>query len=208
MKISRTLFFLVVVFNTCVNAQDKLHFLSGKVLEGKVVEVDSLDIKFERIGRKKTKKMYVGKDRIFSIQYENGETDILYDPQFDDADFSKDEMNLFVMGAHDARYGHKAPWPFIGGVIVGAGSVLLLPFPIYFAFLPTAAYTMVIGRLNPKINEELVSDLSLLKEEAYILGFKNKTKNINIQNAIKGSLIGLIGGVILHPLIYPIPSTK
>lgn len=206
MKILSNFFFLLFIFLTvCANAQDKLHFFSGKVLEGKVVEVDSLDIKFEKKGKKKTKKMFVGKDRIFSIQYENGKTDILYDPQFDDEGLSVEEMNLFVMGTHDARNGFKAPWPFIGGVVVGAASVLLLPFPIYFAFIPAAAYTVAIGKYNPKIKEELISDLSLLTEETYVLGFHNKAKKIIVQNAIKGSLIGFVGGVLLHPLAYPVP---
>ncbi|HIA37460.1 MAG TPA: hypothetical protein EYN89_12205, partial [Flavobacteriales bacterium] len=80
MKIlNKFLFLSFIIFNTCANAQDKLLFFSGKVLEGKVVEVDSLDIKFERKGKKKTKKMFVGKDRIFAIQYGNGKTEILYE---------------------------------------------------------------------------------------------------------------------------------
>jgi len=206
MKIlSKFLFLSFIIFNTCANAQDKLLFFSGKVLEGKVVEVDSLDIKFERKGKKKTKKMFVGKDRIFAIQYGNGKTEILYDPSLESDSFSTSEMNLFVMGTHDARNGFKAPWPFIGGVVIGAASVLLLPFPIYFAFIPAAVYAVAIGKYNPKIKDELVSDLRLLNEDSYVRGFQNKAKKIMIQNAIKGSLIGFVGGVLLHPLAYPVP---
>jgi len=210
MKIIRTFLFLsFIIFSTYVNGQDELLFYNGKVLVGKVIEVDSLDIKFEKKGKKKIKKMFVGKDRVFAIQYKTGKTKILYEPIADSEDLPISEMELFVRGAHDARNSYntyKTPWPFIGGVIVGSASVLLLPVPIFFAFIPILPYAIIIGKVNPKIKDEMVSDLSLLKNDAYILGFKDKAKNINIQNAIKGSLIGFIGGVLIHPFVYPVPT--
>jgi len=176
------------------SAQDRVLFLSGKEFAGKVIEVDSMDVRFEKKKKKKTKEVLFAKDRIFAIQYGDGTTEIIYEPDsFEEDPFSIREMQFFVSGQHDAMVNFKSPFALYSSIVVGAGSVYFHPYGLILI----AGYSIILGSLNVKVKEGWVSNTNLLREETYILGYRTKAKNKKIQNVIKGGLGGYLTTFIL-----------
>ena len=101
MRVLIFVFSAILISTTWANkasAQDSITYLTGRVLTGKVVEVDSMDIKVEVKKRKKTKIIYVAKDMVFALKYADGKTEISYEPYEGDAEaYSIREMELFIM---------------------------------------------------------------------------------------------------------------
>ena len=183
----------ILTLATPSSAQDKILFLSGKVMACKVVEIDSADVKIEKTKKNKSKIVLVGKDRVFAVRYGDGKTEILYEPDSSEADdFSIREMEFYVTGAQDALESYKAPLFLAGGFVLGATSMVILgPF---YGLIPIIPFVFIASMSNPKIKNEDVSNPDLLREDIYIMGFRNKAKNIKIQNVIIGSLAGYVSG--------------
>jgi len=174
-------------------ADDTIVFLSGRVSYGIVKEIDSLDIQLEVQKRKKTKLIYIAKNNVFAIKYGDGKTDIFYEPM-NAEEFSLREMELFIIGEQDAIRNTKVPLIFVGGIIIGGVSVMLLdPF---YGLLPVMPYSLLSGSFTNKVKEEGVSNPDLLREDTYITGYVTKAKNIKIQKAVTGSIIGYLAGLI------------
>ena len=192
MKSSFLLFFCTFILIASTLAQDSITFISGRVMNGLVKDVDSLDIQFEFKKRKKTKVIYITKSSIFAIKYADGRTDILYEPM-NEEEYSSREMELYIIGEQDAMRSSKTTALFVGGVLVGSVSAFGLgPF---LGLAPPFGYAMVAGMLNKKVKEDAVSNPDLLREDTYLTGFVAKNKSLIIQRSIIGSIIGYLTGL-------------
>ena len=174
-------------------ADDTIVFLSGRVVHGIVKEVDSLDIQLEVQKRKKTKVIYIAKNNVFAVKYGDGKTDIFYAP-LNAEEYSIREMELFVIGEQDALKNTKAPLLFVGGVAIGG--VFVFGTGPFFGLLPLIPYALLSGSFTNRVKEKGVSNPDLLREDTYITGYVTKAKNIKIQKAITGSIVGYVGGLI------------
>jgi len=173
-------------------AEDTIIFISGRVMHGSVIEVDSLDIKFEYEKKKKKKEIFITKNSVFAIKYGDGKSEIFYKP-LNAEEYSVREMELYIKGEQDAMSNTKAPLLFIGGVILGGFSTAYLgPF---LGLIPLLPYALLAGSINTKVKEGAVSNPDFLREDTYITGYVTKAKNIKIQNAIKGSIAGYLVGL-------------
>ena len=205
MKTIIPLFLCCLLHISSSMAQDTIVFLSGRVMYGTVKETDSLDVKIEVQKRKKKKMVFVAKNSIFAIKYSDGKTEIFYEP-LNSEDYSIREMELFVKGEQDALRHTKAPLLLIGGVIVGGASMVQLgPF---YGLLPLVPYALVAGSFNTKIKESAVSNPDLLREDTYITGYVTKAKNVKIQKAMLGSIIGYLGGLAAIVIITQAKADK
>lgn len=189
------LLFVFAIVPICVTiAQDSILFISGRVLVGKVVLVDSMDVQVEVKKRKnKTKLIYAPKSDIFAIKYGDSRTEIYYEP-INAEEYSVREMELFVKGEQDALRNTKAPLLFAGGILIGGVFVTWIgPF---YGLLPLLPYSLLSGSFTNKVKEKGNSDPTLLREDAYVTGYVTKAKNIKIQKAITGSIVGWVSGLV------------
>lgn len=174
-------------------AQDSILFISGRILDGKVTEVDSLDIQVEVKKRKKTKLLYEARNDVFAIKYADGKIDIFYEP-INEEEYTIREMELFVKGEQDALKNTKAPFLLAAGVGIGGVSVFVAgPF---YGLVPLMPYALLSGSFTNKVKEKGASNPDLLREDAYVTGYVTKAKNIKIQRAITGSIIGWVTGLV------------
>ena len=133
----------------------------------------------------------MAKHSVFAIKYGDGKTEIFYEP-YSPEEYSIREMQLFIKGEQDALIHTKASLLLIGGIIIGGVSIAYLgPF---YGLLPPVAYAILAGPINSKIRENAVSNPNLLREDTYITGYVTKAKNIKIQRALLGSIVGYLAG--------------
>lgn len=179
----------------CTRGQDIIWLMNGHTMEGKVVNITESFISYEYRKKNKTYVKELDTYRTFSILYGDGHTQILYAQDTATGNvFSAAEMKYFILGEQDAYKYFRAPGATLMGFSFAAtgGMFLAESFLVLLVpFLSTGIHTIP----GMKINKKRVSDPDHLKEITYVQGYKRVAKNKRIQNAIKGSLIGVLTGV-------------
>ena len=113
---------------------------------------------------------------------------------------SVEEMRAFVMGERDARYGVSGKGWFYSGLVVGLAtgyasrtSVLAFAVPPLFS----------LGAKIPIINikEEHILDSKYQYNEDYAAGYEQYARSKNTREALKGSAIGTVIGLVLFAII-------
>jgi len=179
----------------CQQDKDKIILLSGKVLDHiQVTTSTDIQVKYVDYNSKKKQERFIDKYRIFSVQYGDGTEELIY--EYDtlmENDFTIEEMRYFIKGEQDAmRYYHPRANTIAAGILAVAGgyvfanSILLVPVPF--------VSTVVASLPRVKIKPEKTSDPRLLAQPTYIRGYERVAKSHKIQNALKGSLVGLLVG--------------
>jgi len=91
---------------------------------------------------------------IFSIKEKSGNEKIFYKPDStNNESFSVEQMQFFVKGENDAINNYKSPWTTVGGITVGAGSVVCVPLAGLYSLyvpIPLLAYTSSVGLIKKK----------------------------------------------------------
>lgn len=175
---------------------DKIVLLSGKVLDNvQVTTFTEIQIKYvDRNSRKKTER-FIDKYRVFSVEYSNGKEEVIY--EYDtlmENDFTVDEMRHFIQGEQDAMaYYHPRLNTLLAGVLSAAGGYALASS--FFVVTVPFASTVIASLPKVKIRPEKVSDPKLLAQPTYILGYERVAKSHKIQNALKGSVLGVAAGI-------------
>lgn len=138
---------------------------------------------------------------VFSITYPSGREVVWYEVDSLEGDFrSKTQMRAYVYGERDARYFHRGRGWFYSGLAVGLaagygsrGSILALAVPPVFA-LSTKIPVV-------RIREHQISDKTYKYNEDYAAGFESVARSRNAVQALKGSAIGTIVGMLTYTLI-------
>ena len=186
---------VVLLTALSLKAQDNILFLNGKHEEGKVLEIDSLSVRFERLKNGKKKTIYYPKHKVFSIQLQNGEKTFVYSPDSLETEMlTIEEMELFVLGQQEARKGFKAPIALIEGFFCGLvcgyfGNAYMFHTPV-----PLVANSVLIGKFKTKVNIEQVLNPNYFKRETYLAGYREQAGFKKMQSVTIGSLIGLATG--------------
>lgn len=195
-----TFIFLAPLFSSFAQ-QDTLWLINGKKItlkEYKFIESET-SIAYTTL---KGKTKIIESEQIFSITNKAGQEKIYFkiDPQDPDIQ-SIEQMKSFVQGEYDARIQYKAPLATIGGFVVGVGSgILLAPNPIYSPIIP-AAYSAVIGSTNPSVDKIKAKNPKYKDDEYYLLGYKDVAKQKRVANTLKGSIAGLLVGIVTAIII-------
>lgn len=184
------------LFLTEGKCEDTLIFLNGRTASGRVIDTTAESIQYLDIKSKKFNKVRtVDKERIFSIKYSSGNEVIFYNPDtIGEDDFSREEMRYFIYGEQDALK-YRAPMATIGGIVTGAIAGPFIGGTAGLAFLLPGTYSILTGSRWIKINKSTVRNPQLLKEKAYLLGYERIARHKRVQNALKGSGLGLLLGV-------------
>lgn len=108
---------------------------------------------------------------------------------------TREEMQAFIQGERDARYGVSGNGWFYSGLVVGGISGYLLESSVWSLAVP-AVFTLSTQIPIIKIREEHISDKSYVGNENYALGYEKQARTTNAIQALKGSAIGTALGII------------
>jgi hypothetical protein len=180
---------------TC-DAQGTIVFLNGKERRFEAAEIKGEYLHYSVEGDTMDFKKIVDRYNVFSLKYDNGTEDVLYQP--DTAygeDPSVEEVRDFIKGEQYAMKRYKKPMNFISGVGVGLASSAAgfygIPIPL--------AYSTVLGRFNPHVpaNED-----GSVQSESFKMGYQKKARNMKIKNSLLGGAVGFAVGITALVVIF------
>lgn len=175
---------------------EKLLFLNGIVLNGKLIDSTSQELTFKTFKKNgKEKLLKIETERVFSVIKKNGNEIIYYKPFKSDSDFyTKEEMRYFIKGEQDAINGYNSTFTAIFGFgICGTlgylnyDNLLVVSTPLLYMLFST------MPRITIPVNA--VSNIKYLEHDTYKSGFIRVARAKRVQNALIGSISGLIIGV-------------
>lgn len=188
-------FFLVVSLKSAT-AQDTLTLLNGDIRLANVLSSDSSSVTYTYLKRKKEKTRTLSNELIFSISYQTGSDTILYQQGESNHELSESNMQLYLLGMHDAKTLYKAPWVFVGGIVFNAGVGYLL-YDNFWAASGPILYTAGTSFTKVKITTHSNRATEIMSNPLYQQGFLKVAKSKKVYNALTGSLVGLVVGITI-----------
>ena len=196
----KTIYFIINLFifqiiATLAFSQNTVLLTNGKKMS--IGEYKVSDNGFLAYKNQKNKINNIELADIFSVIEKSGNEKIFFKPDsIDNESFTVDQMRFFVKGESDAINNYKSPWTTIGGVVIGAGSVISIPLAglnsLYVPIFPLA-YTTSVGLI--KKAKKIGIEEQYLENKHYVLGFDKAAKHKRIKNSLFGSGIGLVVGI-------------
>jgi hypothetical protein len=132
---------------------------------------------------------------IFSITDSKGKEEVFFNPDtLDDRYYTVENMRSFIKGGYDGYEKTKAPMSFISGFLLGfaGGSGYLIANPFYGIIIPAAGVT-IVGLTSPSMKKLR----NVGNDDFYLLGYQESAKQVRVTQALKGSLSGLVVGVVV-----------
>lgn len=192
--------FLLFVFDATYSQYDKLVMINGKELYGRVTKIDEQTVSLRMFKNGEKLDFDIEKYRIFAIEYEEGKRQVLYSQDtLDGRDYTVREMEYLIFGEQDAHKNHKTGLPFavagtlggVGGYVVGGQNFLVLGVPFISMFS-----TAII--LPANVKKSAMRDPKYLESKEYKKGYRRVVKTKRNKQAILGSVVGTVAGVIIR----------
>ena len=147
------------------------------------------------------KKGGMDREDVFSATYPSGREKVYY--YYDEPlgnYLQESEMRAFVYGERDARIAKNGKGWFYAGIATGAiTGYALRTSVVSLAVPPLFALTAKIPTVH--IKERYISDKSFQYNENYASGFESVTRSKNTIEALKGSAIGTVMGIIVYSIV-------
>lgn len=190
----------ILFIASSVSAQDKLLFLNGKILEGKILDQTDYEFSFED---KKNKQYNIDKYRVFSYSKNKTES-IVY--KFDTlaGNFLKvDDMKMYVYGERDAHLTYNSNFVSALGLIVGGATGYFMHKDQSFVYVATPfVYTALTLPFGTSIKKQgQIKNKDFLKEDEYLRGYDRVARSKRTTNALKSSFVGMGVGFIISVLV-------
>lgn len=170
-------------------AQGTILFLNGKEKRFEVAEIRGEYLHYSVEGDTMDFKKIVDRYNVFSLKYDNGTEDVLYQP---DTSFGEDpsveEVRDYIKGEQLAMKVYSKPLNLGAGLYIGVGS----SFAGFYGIPVPLIYSTFLGMRNPRIPKEYRSPNH---SEAFIAGYQKKSRNIKIKQSLLGGGIGLSVGL-------------
>lgn len=181
-----------------VKSQDTLLLNNGNIVIGKLSQIDSSEVIFEKFGKKnKTNLKYYDRNEVFSITTKDS-ISIIYNPSNNsDFEFSVDDMKYYIIGQQDAKKYYKNNWVSVGGFASGLAGGFLIDFYGTGLLVP-AIYATVKGAVPCKIDNLPYEKTKLLDKQEYVMGYKNSASKIRTMKAVKSGLLGVLTMVAIR----------
>ncbi len=143
----------------------------------------------------------IDREDVFSVTYPSGREKLYY---FYDEPLGnylrEEEMRAFVYGERDARVARSGKGWFYAGLATGAAVGYALETSVLsFAVPPLFALTAKIPTVH--IKERHIADKTYQYNEDYASGYESYTRSKNTLEALKGSAIGTVLGIIAYSII-------
>lgn len=188
-KLKIILVFATLAMNLIAFSQDKLLFLNGKELEGKILEFNKYQLTFQTL---KMKEIAIENYRLYSFSKDNKDT-ILYKYDTLEGNFlSEPDMKLFVYGERDAHRTYSSKFSNTIGFAFGSTAGYFMHKDQNFFYISTPlVYTLGTLIFPTRVKQRKIKDLQYIKEDEYLRGHERVARAKRTQNALLSTLIGL-----------------
>jgi len=190
------LILLLQLTSLAIFSQNTMWLTNGEKITIGEYEANEDNILIYKKNNNKVKNIEI--EDIFSIIEKSGNERIFYIPDTSNQDyFTISQMRQFVKGRTDARNNYNSKWTTIGGIVIGAGSVIGVPLiglnSLYAPIFPLS-YNFITGLVKVK-KEKIGIEKQYLKNKHYVLGFEKSAKQKRIKNSLFGTGIGIAVGI-------------
>ncbi|MEN9638705.1 MAG: hypothetical protein RLZZ262_573 [Bacteroidota bacterium] len=192
-----------VATTTKAQTLDTLLLLSGQEV---LIEVsnDSGTVVVGKVAKKngKTREVSIHKLDIFSHSKANGQKVIYYAEDWVQEHYlSEQEMEVYLVGAGDAKNGYKAKYVLLIGVVFSGTLAYLGGDGWGTVFLPTLVYMggQFIGKIQ--IDHSSMRDPKYMYNDLYAAGYEKPARSKKVRRAALGGASGAALGLILSFLI-------
>lgn len=187
------------MFSITANGQDKLLFINGKILDGKLIEKTNYEFTFKD---KNNRQFTIDKYRVFSYTQNNKEN-IVYEYDTLALNFlTVPEMKKFVYGERDAHLTFKPRFTNFMGFAAGAAGGYLMHYDQSFIYVPIPLiYTPITLLFPTRVKQRKLTDTQYLKEDEYLRGYERIARSKRTQGALKSSIVGMGVGFLVSVLI-------
>ena len=200
-KKQHILLFIALTFVSLnINAQDKLLFLNGKILAGKILNQTDYEFSFQDT---KNKQYNIDKYRIFSFT-KNETEHLIYKYDTLAGNFLKlDDMKLYVYGERDAHFTYNSHFVSAVGLVLGGASGYLMHKDQNFLYIATPfAYTTLTLPFGTKVKQQnSIKNKDFLKKDEYLRGYDRVARSKRTTNALKSSFVGMGVGFIISVIL-------
>jgi len=199
-NVTKLFLFTLCLFTINVNAQDKLLFLNGKILDGEILGQTDYEFSFQD---KKSKQYNIDKYRIFSFTKNSKET-IVYKYDSLAGNFLKlEDMQFYVYGERDAHLTYNSHLTNVLGLAIGGAggyfmhkdqSFLYIPIPLIYTVLTLPFGTSVK-------HQDKIKNQKYLREDEYLRGYDRVARSKRTSNALKSSFVGMGVGFLISVIV-------
>jgi len=190
----------ITIFSSCsLMAQDKLLFLNGKEIKGKLIAKTNYEFTFKT---NKNKQFVIDKYRIFSYTQNNKEK-IVYEFDTLSGNFLKvKDMQYFVYGERDAQQTFGTKFVTLTGFAFGFTTGYLMYRDQSFLYIAAPLiFTVITLPFGTRVRQHKLTDTTYIKEDEYLRGYNRVAKGKRTQNALKSSLVGMGVGFLISLII-------
>jgi len=200
-KKQHILLFIAITFVSLnINAQDKLLFLNGKILEGKILEQTDYEFSFQD---KKSNQYSIDKYRVFSFTKNETES-IVYKYDTLAGNFLKvADMKLYVYGERDAHLTYNSHVVSALGLALGGATGYFMHKDQSFIYIATPlVYTVLTLPFGTNVKQQhTIQNKNFLKEDEYLRGYDRVARSKRTTSALKSSFVGMGVGFLISVLI-------
>lgn len=202
MKHLTTLLSVFLIFSAC-HAQNTVSLLNGKKISINDYNINKDEDTGNLIYKNANgKEKQIDIEEIFSVTDKRGKENIFYKKDSLTGNFfTIKQMKEYVKGEFEARQNYKAPLFTVLGFVAGGTSAILPLDKMFYAPLIPGAATTIIG--STKASEKKIKNKypNYANNNYYLLGYKESAKRKRINNALKGSAVGMVTGIIIAFII-------
>lgn len=137
---------------------------------------------------------------VFSASKDSTEQVFYYFDEPIGNDLKVEEMRAFVVGERDARYGVRGRFWLVSGFVVGALSGYALEGAVYSLAVPPL-FALSAQLPVVKIDSRHISDKQYYENENYAAGYESTARSKNTRQALKGSVLGLLVGIVSYAIV-------
>jgi hypothetical protein len=182
MKKSILIIILFFIADNC-SAQDTLIVKSGENMLAKVIEINTLEVKYQKFENLGGPIYTIVKSNLLMIRYENGTKDIFSDLKVEGSVLNSNQ-DLFAQGQADASKNYSGYKP------AGTAVLLTTSIPLYGVFLG-AVPAIISASTKPSDVNLGYKNPDLMKNAEYADGYSKKAKDIKKGKVLRNYLTGL-----------------
>lgn len=198
----KNVFLLFLIFLSYSGiSQDTAVFVSGDKLALMDYYQDTTDKNIFILKTMKGKYKSINKEEVFSFVKKTGGEEIIFEPfEVDDANFTIENMRIYINGEQEARKNSRSFWATASGLLVGVASPILLSKigtnSLFYSPIPVAATNFVIGLTFPTEKSVVRKYPQMGKNDFFVEGYRTTARSKRLNSSIKGGLIGLGVGIV------------
>ncbi len=198
----KNIFLLLLIFLSYSGlSQDTAVFVSGDKLALMDYYQDTTDKNVFILKTMKGKYKSINKEEIFSFVKKTGGEEIIFEPfEANDANFTIENMRIYIKGEQEARKNSHTLLATVSGFLVGVTSPILLSTvgtsSLFYSPLPVAATNFVVGLTIPTEKSVVQKFPQMGKNNFFVEGYRTTARSKRLNNSIKSGLIGLGIGVV------------